>query len=225
MTQITITHPELVKALVKPPADIMVSLSQFTTDLWHGATGVAGETGELLEAFLDVNIDEIDRINLREEMGDIYFYVEQLVQRTQMILDWDNIYLHARNAEITPDRALYYAAKAAVYGSQVLDTVKKASIYNKALDHGMLNQVLSNMLVHVVTLGYMFGIDHTEALAANIQKLSKRYASLSYSDKAAQERADKTEPERKFFSKPDADPTPVVQRAPITDYRKDPEAP
>jgi hypothetical protein len=204
MTTLTITHPQLVAALVKPPLDIVASLNAFTADIWHGATGVAGESGELLEAVLFQD-EEIDRVNLREELGDLYFYVEQLVQRTGIEIDWDAVTELAYNEVISPDMLVRHAGSVAVHGSQVLDTVKKAAIYNKELDTELLRNQLHALLVSMATIGVMFSLPRQECLNANIQKLSKRYASLSYSDTAAQERADKQTgtdevvPERKPF--------------------------
>lgn len=191
----TITHPALVAALVKPPQDIIATLNTFTVDLWHGATGVSGEAGELLEALLFPPAEGFDRVNLREELGDIYFYMEQIVQRSGIVIDWDSVYLQARNAELTHDLIVHYGACVAVHASQVLDAVKKAALYNKALDLEVLTNSMNALAVGLVTLGYMFGIDQQEALQANISKLSKRYASLAYSDQQAQDRADKVQPQ------------------------------
>lgn len=189
----TLTHPQLVAALVKPPHDIIVSLTAFSTDLWHGATGVAGESGELLEALvLGIgNEYKFDRVNLREELGDLYFYMEQIVQRSGVVIDWDSADSIARQAIISPDRILHVGADIAIHGAQVLDTIKKVALYNKGLDLELLTNQMTALAASTLTLGYMFGIPRQEALDANVQKLSKRYASLSYSDTAAQERADK----------------------------------
>lgn len=203
MTTLQITHPQLVAALVKKPQDILDTLSIYTVDLWHGATGVAGESGELLEAILFPPSEGIDVVNLREELGDLFFYMEQIVQRSGIVLDWDALHEQARNNIISPDAAIQHAASIAiqhaasiaVHGSQVLDTVKKAALYNKALDVELLTNQLSALAVSMLTLGLMFGLSRGECLNANIIKLSKRYSSLSYSDQQAQDRADKVQPQ------------------------------
>lgn len=125
----SITHSELVRALVKPPIDIRATLDDSKTDLIHAVLGISGEAGELLDEIKKhaVYNKELDRENVVEELGDLEFYMEQLRQR--------------------------------------------------------------------------LGITREETLSANIAKLSKRYESLAYSDKAAQDRADKV-PERKFFGSP-----------------------
>lgn len=207
-----ITHPALVKALVKNPLDILNSFSLSTIDLWHGATGVAGEAGELLEgimlyATMNSSISEALE-NLIEESGDLYFYTEQLTQRTGLELDWEIIDTFARSQLISPDQALVYASWVAIHGSQVLDTVKKAAIYNKELDLHLLCIQLTDMHKFLATLGYMFGFSREQALEHNIAKLSKRYEGVNYSDAAAQLRADKVI-ERKFIK---GESEPVVIR-------------
>ena len=210
-----VTHPQLVAVLVKPPQNILESLSQRTTDLWHGATGVAGECGELLEgiliasSFKDSDELEAGRENLLEESGDIYFYTEQLVQREKLELDWQHIDAYAGRQHIGPDRMLYHAMHVAVFGSQVLDTVKKAAVYNKELETPKLRSQLTEMLKHVVTLGLMFGISREQALEANIKKLGKRYEGLKYTDAAAQQRLDKP-PERKYIGMPTEQPVRIL---------------
>lgn len=77
-----IQHNEMVKALVKPGADILATLTPEKVNAWHLATGVAGESGELLDAvkkYVAYN-KALDRENVVEEMGDIEFYLEGLRQ-------------------------------------------------------------------------------------------------------------------------------------------------
>lgn len=116
-----ITHPELVAALVKPGQDILDSLTPLKCHLWHMASCIPGEAGELFDAIKKLTIygKILDRQNVIEELGDLEFYMQGL-----------------RDA---------------------------------------------------------LNITREETLAANIAKLSKRYVGLTYSDKSAQERADKLE--------------------------------
>lgn len=115
----TINHTDMVRTLVKSGEELLSALRPESADLWHGATGVAGEAGELLDAVKKhvVYNKPLDVDNIIEELGDLEFYMEQVRQ----------------NLCITRE----------------------------------------------------------ETLAANIAKLSVRYAGLKYSDTAAQERADK----------------------------------
>jgi hypothetical protein len=98
---------------------------------------------------------------------------------------------------------LVHGAAAAVFASQVLDTVKKSAVYNKPLDEAVLQTNLRDLDQAMDAIRLSLGISREETLEANIAKLSKRYESLSYSDQAAQERADKAgETTRKFFGQP-----------------------
>lgn len=75
-------HAEMVHALVKPGDVILAELTGKSADLWHGATGVVGEAGELIDAVKKYCVynKPLDRENVVEEMGDIEFYLEQIRQ-------------------------------------------------------------------------------------------------------------------------------------------------
>lgn len=77
-----ITHSEMVSVLVKPGEDIIASLTPEKAHLWHMATGVAGEAGELLDAIKKHVIynKPIDIENVIEELGDLEFYMEGIRQ-------------------------------------------------------------------------------------------------------------------------------------------------
>lgn len=114
-----ISHPQLVAALVKKGEDIIAELTPDKANLWHLASCIPSEAGELFDAIKKGAIygREIDRDNVVEELGDLEFYMEGLRQG--------------------------------------------------------------------------LGITREETLVANIEKLSKRYEKLQFSNQAAQDRADK----------------------------------
>ena len=76
------THQEMVTALVKPGSDILAKLTPEAVNLWHLATGVSGEAGELLDAVKKFAIynKPLDIANVIEEMGDLEFYLEGVRQ-------------------------------------------------------------------------------------------------------------------------------------------------
>lgn len=112
---------QMAQDLSKSGAEIAAKLTESEADLWHMATGVSGEAGELLDAIKKhvVYKRELDRENVVEELGDLRFYMAGLMNR--------------------------------------------------------------------------LGITEDEILSHNNAKLSKRYASGSYSNAQAVERADKAE--------------------------------
>lgn len=75
-----ITHPELVAALAKPGSAILTSLTPEKCHIWHMASCLPAEAGELFDACKKHVIYEgqINRANVVEEMGDLEFFLEGL---------------------------------------------------------------------------------------------------------------------------------------------------
>lgn len=73
---------DMVQRLAKPGVMICNSLTPFNAHMWHMATGISGEAGELLDAIKKVAIynKPIDRQNVIEELGDLEFYMEGIRQ-------------------------------------------------------------------------------------------------------------------------------------------------
>lgn len=74
---------------------------------------------------------------------------------------------------------------------ELLDAIKKHIVYNKPLDRENVVEELGDMEFYMEQLRQRLGITREETLEHNIMKLSERYAGIQYSDRAAQERADK----------------------------------
>jgi hypothetical protein len=184
-TDMTITHPELVVALVKPGSDIASFITPQEADLWHGATGVAGEAAEILEA---TRCAVVDFENMFEELGDMEFYLEQVRQN----LGIDRIY--------TVEEGLHFAGsleaaaiQLAIWSGHLLDRAKKVAIYKKTADASAFVDILSEIEFVMAALRTECGFTREQTLAGNIKKLSVRYAGLTYTDADAQARADKQE--------------------------------
>ena len=81
MTQ-PIQHPDMVRSLVKPGAQIIAHLTPESAHTLHMTVGIAGEAGELLDAIKKHVIynKPLDRANVIEELGDLEFYMEGLRQ-------------------------------------------------------------------------------------------------------------------------------------------------
>ena len=74
---------------------------------------------------------------------------------------------------------------------EVLDAIKKAAIYKKPLDCENVIEELGDLEFYMEGLRQAIGVTREEVIDANVQKLGKRYSSGNYSDKQAQDRADK----------------------------------
>lgn len=79
---VPIAHINMVATLSKPGKDILDTLTARKVALWHMATGVAGEAGEVLDLIKKhvVYDKPLDMEALIEELGDIEFYMEGLRQ-------------------------------------------------------------------------------------------------------------------------------------------------
>lgn len=75
---------------------------------------------------------------------------------------------------------------------ELLDAVKKSVVYKKPLDRENVVEELGDLRFYMAGLMNALDITEDELLTAN-KKLGKRYASGSYSNAQAQERADKAE--------------------------------
>lgn len=74
---------------------------------------------------------------------------------------------------------------------ELLDAVKKTVIYRKPLDRDNVIEELGDLEFYMEGIRQGYNITRDETLQANINKLSERYKGLNYSDKQAQDRADK----------------------------------
>lgn len=74
---------------------------------------------------------------------------------------------------------------------ELLDAIKKKVIYRKPLDMENILEELGDIEFYLEGIRQGLGITREDCLAANIEKLGKRYNGMKYSDQAAQDRADK----------------------------------
>ena len=79
----------------------------------------------------------------------------------------------------------------AVEAGELVDAIKKWSIYNKDLDMINVKEELGDLAFYMVGLMELFGISLTDVIQGNVAKLQKRYDSLTYTDADANLRRDK----------------------------------
>lgn len=76
---------------------------------------------------------------------------------------------------------------------ELIDAIKRKTIYRKLLDINNVIEELGDIEFYMEGIRNSLGITRQETLDANIAKLEARYNFGAYSDKQAQERADKVE--------------------------------
>jgi len=97
---------------------------------------------------------------------------------------------------LTPQRAhvLHMAVGISGEAGELLDAIKKYTIYGKPLDRENVVEELGDLEFYMEGLRAAFNISRSETLTANKHKLlGKRYASGKYSDEQAITRADKSD--------------------------------
>lgn len=89
---------------------------------------------------------------------------------------------------------LHMAVGVSGEAGELLDAIKKATIYSKPLDRENLVEELGDLEFYLEGVRAECGITRSETLTHNkLKLLGKRYASGSYSDAQAVARADKVE--------------------------------
>jgi len=97
--------------------------------------------------------------------------------------------------QLTPLQAsmMHMAVGISGEAGELLDAIKKHSIYQKPLDFENVKEEAGDILFYLTGLLNDVGITLNECIDANREKLSKRYPNKCYSNAAAIARADKAE--------------------------------
>lgn len=183
------SYEQLAKDLASDPQDIYQGLSHQAIDLWHGATGVSGEVGELLEALTAHVVDgeEIDLENVIEEIGDIKFYLA-LILNSIGSTEQD---LNYRPQGGENSGLLVGAIQACIKAAKLLDVIKKHSIHGHPLNKDLLLELVGGIRLHLSVILGLLNVTQEQVLAENNRKLAKRYPNGSYSKEDNLARADK----------------------------------
>jgi len=83
---------------------------------------------------------------------------------------------------------------------ELMDAIKQSAIYFKPINRDNVVEELGDLEFYMEGLRQKMKITREETLAANIEKLSKRYHQMKYSDEQAAARADKQGPEEQETS-------------------------
>lgn len=76
---------------------------------------------------------------------------------------------------------------------ELVDAIKKHTIYGKDLDVANLCEEIGDTLFYLQRLMFVAGLSLNAVLDANVRKLEKRYHEKKYSNEQAQQRADKND--------------------------------
>lgn len=95
--------------------------------------------------------------------------------------------------EMTPQQAdlLHMSVGVSGEAGELLDAIKKHTIYGKPLDIENVIEELGDLEFYMERIRQLINITREQTIEANIAKLGKRYSSGKYSNQQAQARADK----------------------------------
>lgn len=167
-----ITHPELVSALCKSGADIATELNNNKLEkalLMNAVESVMAEGGYLERCKKRVIYNKKDNES-DPETGKLYPNIT------------------AKQAHL-----LHMAIGITGEAIELLEQIYTHTAEGEELDYENVLEELGDLEFYIEGFRQGCQINRETALNQNIAKLSKRYSSLSYSDSAAQERADKVE--------------------------------
>lgn len=103
---------------------------------------------------------------------------------------------------LTEEKAdlLHMVVGVAGEAGELVDAIKKHVIYNKPVDRDNVVEELGDLEFYMERIRQRLGITRQETILANVNKLGKRYATMTYSDSAAQQRADKNPAQKDLFA-------------------------
>lgn len=170
---------------------LFVNRSDKNEGLAHGAIGMAGELGELLDALKKhwVYGKPLDAANVIEEIGDFYWYAQAYFIAAGLGNLPEFVDVKSDDPSITG--ALVRAASALQAAATLCDrTVARLSLMRDGPFYGGFHEPAFVAIREIDKLCRMFGFARDLALNANVEKLLKRYPG-GYTNAAAIARADK----------------------------------
>lgn len=159
------------------------------TALLHGCIGLAGEAGELADNVVDwLNLGkELDRVNLSEELGDVFWYSAEICEAAGWRLELFLVSVEQPSYLSLIGRYLMFSS--AVGG---LSTVMQRWLYyGKGQDMDKLHHHLQHVLWGAKWIAEWANLDICQIMQANIAKLKERYPKKFTEELAAEENRDR----------------------------------
>lgn len=163
-------YPNFVRGLFVKPFNDMPG------QLMHAAIGVLGEVMELQDA--------VDQANAHEELGDLHFYIQAMYNHFQA----PRPLRFSMTRTASYDYSFELLRQAA---TDLHDKAKKHWIYSKPIVFNDLYESLSILEKALGDLTLWWGSTPENLILGNMRKLVVRYPGGTYTDAAAQARADK----------------------------------
>ena len=132
----------------------------------HMALGLAGEIGELIECIgTDLKFN-IDRINLGEELGDIYWYLANIANMWEVHIPED------LQVDIPGVECLDFLI---IKIGELVDHIKRFMAYNKAIDKEKGALLICDVRLALYVMEKTYDLNGGDIRARNIAKLIARF--------------------------------------------------
>ena len=158
------------------------------------AIGVSGEVAEFMEVFhkfLFTNLPQEDLDpHLKEELGDIEFFMTGLCQSYGIFEEIMKTKTPLQPASLS---ATHLMSLLVVQSGNLLDITKKHVIYDQKPQVKLIKEEVAKFYGTLGRMEIHFGFNRDDIMQSNMQKLSKRYESLKYTNEDAKARKDKNE--------------------------------
>lgn len=133
----------------------------------HMALGLGSEIGELVECVGTELKLKIDKVNLGEEIGDLYWYLANFANMRNIPLPEDNVQI-----EVPTEMCLDYLITKV---GDLIDIVKRYVAYNKEIERAKELEVVYDVRVALLLFERVYELDGNDIRRKNIDKLAKRY--------------------------------------------------
>lgn len=155
--------------------------------LLHGAIGLASELSEIREM---AESDDIDTVNLKEEMGDLCWYMGIMVDEMQVnpeVVFMGKQYTEREGYPNKKERLNESIDIMTKCIGTAIDFLKKAVMYGKPLNINEIEGQLQELSLEIEMSLNLYGMTSSQARERNIEKLRARYGE-KFTEAAALER-------------------------------------
>jgi len=147
------------------PIDIRKKVSD-KLNYMHMATGLASEVGELVECVgTDLKFD-VDKVNLGEEIGDLYWYLANYANMRNISMPEE---LHV---VIPEEQCLDFLI---IKVGMLVDIIKKFAAYNREIDRVQETLIVCDVRLALLVMEQVYDLNGKEIRLRNIAKLARRY--------------------------------------------------
>lgn len=153
--------------------------SNINDSLFHSAIGIQTEVWEIFEA-LFIKEWELDRVNLREEVWDIMWYIAIACKKLDFYdIDFSEKFDTAQYSSYTE-----FAYRLNYESIELLDSFKKSLFYNKPFDTDVMKERLIEIYKLWGAFVQLLDWNIVTICETNIKKLQARYPEKFTTDKA-----------------------------------------